>query len=188
MTLGGNMEIEIDNENSDEYYCEVMAAINNCEMLKYNPERKLHSPTVYPLIYAGISVAFILVFSFLYMADKTFTPYVYVLILFTITLILSVVYYVLTLRRIGKIYTNGRDKKLVIGDDYVEITIDGEISKLKMSEIRHILINRYSIVFLPKSASSKLMAVDKRYRKEVVDAISDKSLIVDNSKLYGDDD
>jgi len=178
------MKIDIDKISSDDYYGEVLAVVSDYKKLIENPRRKLRSPTTWPLLYAGISAAFILAFSFLYMTDKSQVMYLVVIILFTVTLILSVPYYILTLRRIAKLMTNNCKKSLVIEEGHVEMTVDGEKSRVEMSQVKHVIINNHSIAFLPKDLSSKIIAVDKAYRDEVVEAIGDKSLIVDNSNLY----
>lgn len=178
------MKMDIDKDSSDEYYGEVLAVVSNYTKLLDNPRRKLRSPTTPALFYAGISAAFILVFSFLYMSDKSQVMYFFVIVLFTVTLILCVPYYLLILRRIAKMITNGRKKQLVITDSYVEMTVDGESTRVEMSQIKYVVISNYSISFLPRDASSKIIAVDKAYGDEVIGAIKDESLIVDNSELY----
>ncbi|WP_407374103.1 hypothetical protein [Methanobrevibacter sp.] len=78
----------------------------------------------------------------------------------------------------------GSEKKLIIDDDYVEMVIGNEITRIAISEIQYVLLNRYSICFLPKKSSLKLIAVDIDYKDSVIQAIPDKSLIIDNSNLY----
>ncbi len=178
------MKIDITKSSSDEYYGEVLAVMSNYAKLLDNPRRKLRNPTTPALLYAGISAVFILIFSFLYMADKSQVMYFFVIVLFTVTLILCIPYYLLILRKIAKLITNNSKKMLIIEDDYVELTVDGEKSRIVMSQIKHIIINNHSIAFLPKDASSKIIAIDRAYKDEVLEAIGDKSLIVDNSNLY----
>lgn len=178
------MKIDIDKNSCDEYYGEVLAIASDYKKLADNPRRKLRSPTTWPLLYAGISAAFIFAFSLLYMADKSQGMYILVIALFTVTLILCVPYYILVLRRMAKLMTNNCKKTLVIEEGYVELAVEGEKERLEMSNVKHVIINDYSIAFLPKNTSSKIIAVDKQYQDEVLEAIVDKSLIVDNSDLY----
>ena len=179
------MEIIIDKPGSIEYYGEVQAAVMNYKKLRDNPERKLRSPTTPALVYAGISVIFMVIFSYLFLNDLNNAVYFCIIVLFSVTLILSAVYYILILRRVVMMNTNNLQKKLVIEDGYVEMTIGGEKTRLEMSEIKNIIINRYSIIFLGKNPSSKLMAVNRFYEDEIVESIRDKNLIVDNSAMYG---
>ena len=182
--IGDLMKIDIDKDSSDEFYGEVLAVVTNYGKIADNPRRKVRSPTTPALLYAGISAAFILIFSFLYLSDKSQVMYFFVIVLFTVTLILCVPYYLLTLRRMAKLMTNGRKKSLVIEDNHVEMTVDGESTRVEMSQIKHIVVNNHSIAFIPKDISSKIIAVDRQYQDEVVGAVKDKSLIVDNSDLY----
>ena len=97
---------------------------------------------------------------------------------------MGIIYNVLIRRRISKFKNRGFVRKLVIEDDYVELTVGKEKSRLEMSEIQYVLINKYSISFIPNKANSTLLSIGISYREEVLNNFSHKELIVDNSNLY----
>lgn len=97
---------------------------------------------------------------------------------------LGIIYNILINRRISQLKNPGADKRLVIEKDYVEMSIDGEKSRLLMSEIRYVLINNYSIAFLPQNVNSKMIAIDVAHKNEIINSINEKDIIIDNSDLY----
>lgn len=76
------------------------------------------------------------------------------------------------------------DKKLIIEDDYVEMHIGEEQIRLNFKDMHWIILNKYSITFLPKIEGTKLIAIEIKYKDQVTNNIKEKSLIVDNSNLY----
>ena len=54
---------------------------------------------------------------------------------------------------------------------------------VKSEDIIFILINKYSICFIQKD-DSKIIAVDAKYKNEIINAVNENIKIVDNSDLY----
>ncbi len=108
----------------------------------------------------------------------------YIVVIFAVALVLGIIYYLLINRRINSFKSVDSAKKLVVENEFVEMHVGSERTRLEMSEIQHILINNYSICFLPKNVNSKMIAVDVKYKDSILKSIDNKSLIVDNSSLY----
>ena len=178
------MEIEINKIESDAYYNEVLAIVSNYKKLVKNPRQKIKGVNRQAITLTVISVAFLVVFSFLYLQNRSNTLYLIVVAIFAIAFVLGIIYNVLIRRRISKLKNRGSDRKLVIEDDYVELTVGNEKSRLEMSEIQYVLINKYSISFIPNKANSTLIAIGISYREDVLNNFARKELIVDNSSLY----
>ena len=178
------MEIEINKIESDAYYNEVLAIVSNYKKLVKNPRQKIKGVNRQAITLTVISVAFLVVFSFLYLQNRSNTLYLIVVAIFAIAFVLGIIYNVLIRRRISKLKNRGSDRKLVIEDDYVELTVGNEKSRLEMSEIQYVLINKYSISFIPNKANSTLIAIGISYREDVLNNFARKELIVDNSILY----
>ena len=178
------MEIEINKIESDAYYNEVLAIVSNYKKLVKNPRQKIKGVNRQAITLTVISVAFLVVFSFLYLQNRSNTLYLIVVAIFAIAFVLGIIYNVLIRRRISKLKNRGYDRKLVIEDDYVELTVGNEKSRLEMSEIQYVLINKYSISFIPNKANSTLIAIGISYREDVLNNFARKELIVDNSSLY----
>ena len=178
------MEIEINKIESDAYYNEVLAIVSNYKKLVKNPRQKIKGVNRQAITLTVIAVAFLVVFSFLYLQNRSNTLYLIVVAIFAIAFVLGIIYNVLIRRRISKLKNRGSDRKLVIEEDYVELTVGNEKSRLEMSEIQYVLINKYSISFIPNKANSTLIAIGISYREDVLNNFARKELIVDNSSLY----
>ena len=169
---------------SNDYYGEVLAVMSNYQKLVKNPNQKIRGLNKQAILLTGISLAFLIIFSLLYMSDSSNTMYLYVVIIFLVAFVLGIIYNILIYRRISKFKNNASDKKLIIDDDFVEMRIGNEQFTLNLNDIQWIIFNRYSITFLPKSEGATLIAVEIKYRNQVIANIKEKSLIVDNSDLY----
>ena len=152
------MEIKLNKIESDAYYNEVLAIVSNYKKLVKNPRQKIKGVNRQAITLTVIALAFLVVFSFLYLQNRSNTLYLIVVAIFAIAFVLE--------------------------EDYVELTVGNEKSRLEMSEIQYVLINKYSISFIPNKANSTLIAIGISYREDVLNNFARKELIVDNSSLY----
>lgn len=178
------MEIRINDSGSKDYYGEVLAVMSNYGKLVKNPRQKIRGLHKQAMMLTGIALVFLLVFSILYAMDMSYTLYFYIIIIFAVALVLGIIYNILINRRISQLKNPGADKRLVIENDHVELSIDSEKTRLLISEIQYILINNYSISFLPQNINSKMIAVDVAHKNEILNSINEKNIIIDNSDLY----
>lgn len=178
------MEIRIGNVESKDYYGEVLAVMSNYGKLVKNPRQKIRGLHKQAMMLTGIALVFLVVFSILYAMDMSYKLYFYIVIIFAVALVLGIIYNILINRRISQLKNPGADKRLVIENDHVEMSIDGEKTRLLMSEIQYILINNYSISFLPQNINSKMIAVNVAHKNEILNSINEKNIIIDNSDLY----
>lgn len=178
------MEIKIDSAESKSYYGEVLAVMSNYLKLVENPRQKVRGLDSQAMLLTGIAAVFLVIFAVLFMLDSGNTLYLFVVIIFLIALLLGIIYNLLVFRRISKLKNNDPNKKLVIEDEYVELHIGDERFRLDLKDIHWIILNKYSITFLPKIEGASLIAISIKYKSQVIDNIEDKSLIVDNSNLY----
>lgn len=178
------MEIRINDSGSKDYYGEVLAVMSNYGKLVKNPRQKIRGLHKQAMMLTGIALVFLLVFSILYAMDMSYTLYFYIIIIFAVALVLGIIYNILINRRISQLKNPGADKRLVIENDHVELSIDSEKTRLLISEIQYILINNYSIAFLPQNINSKMIAVNVAHKNEILNSINEKNIIIDNSDLY----
>lgn len=178
------MEIKIDNVNSKNYYDEVLGVISNYKKLIKNPNQKINGLTRQATILTGISLVFLVVFSILYLMNRSYSLYLIVVIIFAVAFVLGIIYYLLINRRVNSFRNVSSDRKLIIEDDYVELIVGEEKSRLEMSDVQYVVINKYSVCFIPRTENSKVIAVNIAYKDSILKAIDDKSIIVDNSSLY----
>ena len=171
------MEIKIDKIESNEYYGEVLAVMSNYSKLVKNPAQKIRGLNRQAILLTGISVVFLAIFSILYLLNQSYAPYLFVIAIFSIALFLGIIYIVLINRRISKLKNNNSDKKLIIEEDHVEMHIGDEQFTLNFDDMQWIILNRYSITFLPKNKDDSLIAIGIRYKSQVISNIKEKSLI-----------
>lgn len=177
------MEINIDKNTSSKYYDEVLSVMSNYKKLVKNPNQKIGSIKRQATILTGIALIFLVIFAILYARDMTYTLYMYIVIIFAVALVLGIVYFMMINRRINSFNSADSAKKPIVENDYVEMHVGNEKTRLEMSEIQYVLINNYSICFLPSNANSKMIAVDVKYKDSILKAI-DNNIVVDNSSLY----
>ena len=158
--------------------------MSNYGKLVKNPRQKIRGLHKQAMMLTGIALVFLLVFSILYAMDMSYTLYFYIIIIFAVALVLGIIYNILINRRISQLKNPGADKRLVIENDHVELSIDSEKTRLLISEIQYILINNYSIAFLPQNINSKMIAVNVAHKNEILNSINEKNIIIDNSDLY----
>ena len=178
------MEIEIDKIGSDDYYGEVLAVMSDYSKLVKNPRQKIRGLNSQAILLTGISLVFLVIFAALYLMSPGASLYLYVIIIFSIALILGIIYIFLVNRRISKFKNNDSTKKLVIEDEYVEMHIGDEQSRLDFKDMQWIILNKHSITFIPKNEGATLIAVEIKYKNQVIGNIKEKQIIVDNSNLY----
>ncbi|WP_458406247.1 hypothetical protein [Methanobrevibacter sp.] len=178
------MEIGIDKIGSKEYYGEVLSVMSNYAKLVKNPNQKIRPLTAQAIILTVISLVFLVIFTILYIQDQSYALYFYVVLIFAVAFILGIIYYILINRRISNLKNISGDRKLIIEDDFVEMNVGDEKTRLEISQIKYVIINKYSISFLPQNNSLKLIAVSVDYKEEILKAIKDKNIVVDNSNLY----
>lgn len=178
------MEIRINDSGSKDYYGEVLAVMSNYGKLVKNPRQKIRGLHKQAMMLTGIALVFLVVFSILYAMDRSYILYFYIVVIFAVALVLGIIYNILINRRISQLKNPGADKRLVIENDHVELSIDGEKTRLLISEIQYILINNYSIAFLPQNINSKMIAVNVAHKNEILNSINEKNIIIDNSDLY----
>ena len=132
------MEIELDNNGSNNYYGEVLAIMSNYSKLVKNPSQKIRGLNSQAILLTGISLAFLVIFTILYLMSPDSSLYLYVIIIFSIALILGIIYIFLVNRRISKFKNDDSCKKLVIEDEYVEMHMAGNgyyVSKTAKTKI-----------------------------------------------------
>jgi membrane protein implicated in regulation of membrane protease activity len=176
------MEIVIDKIGSNNYYGEVLAVKSNYSKLVKNPRQKIRGLNSQAILLTGIAFVFLVIFAVLYLMSPSML-YLAVIIIFSIALILGIIYIFLVNRRISKFRNNDSHKKLIIEDEYVEMHMGDEQFRLNFEDMHWIILNKYSITFIPKTEGAPLIAVEIKYKNQVIGNIKDKQIIVDNSSF-----
>ena len=83
------MEIEMNKIESDAYYNEVLAIISSYKNLVENPRQKIKGLNRQAITLTVISVAFLVVFSVLYLQNRSNTLYLIVVAIFAVAFVLG---------------------------------------------------------------------------------------------------
>lgn len=148
-----------------------------------NPRRKITGLKRYAIFLTVIAFIFLVIFAALNQFNPANKLYFYVMLLFLVTFVLGIIYYILINYRISKFKNMNFSKKLVVEKDYIEFYVADDYYRMEMSDIQYILINQYSLCFLPRNKTN-VIGVEVKYKDQIIEAIGQSSLIVDNSDLY----
>jgi hypothetical protein len=173
------MEIIIDDEGSAKFYDESLSVAYNRKKLIKNPKKKLYGLSFNAkvlTITSAIILAVLKILSVIYPDGY----YGYISIIFIFTLAYGAFYYFKVRNRISEL-KNQDNRRLIIEKDYVELVSD-ERHKMPISKIRHIIINRNTISFIPKDGDEGIIIISSDYKKQILDGIDSDGLIVDNVK------
>lgn len=177
------MEILMDNNETSQYYDEVLDISSNYNKIIKNPRKKFSGSRRYALTLTGIAFVFLAIFSLLTFTQKS-SIYFYVMVFFAVTFALGVIYYIMILNNISKLKNRDISRKLILENDHIEFIVGDEEYRLEKSDIQYVLINRYSISFIPKTKTNNIFFADIKYKSQILENFNEKSLIVDNSDLY----
>lgn len=181
------MELLLNNNENSKYYDEVLYIQSNYKKIVKNPKIKAKSLSNYALLLTTIPLCLLIIFGILFLLDKNFTLYLYADIFFAIITVIGIFYYILIKNTISKLKNEENSKKLIIEKEYVEIIISDVKTRLNISDILYIIINKYSICFIPKLSRNKIIAVNVTYKNEIINEfkkINEDNLIIDNANLY----
>ena len=175
------MEILMDNNETSQYYDEVLDISSNYNKIIKNPRKKFSGSRRYALTLTGIAFVFLVIFSLLTFTQKS-SIYFYVMVFFAVTFALGVIYYIMILNSISKLKNRDISKKLILENDHIEFIVGDDEYRLEKSDIKYVLIN--SISFIPKTKTNNIFFADIKYKSQILENFNEKSLIVDNSDLY----
>ena len=177
------MKIEVKEKGSKEYYDELLYIVSN-NILQKKHNKKIKRITTHAIQLGIISLLILIPFTVLYIIEHT-PMYLIVIILFTICVILSVVYYILITRKIEYIANTNQKATLEINKEGITINAGKQYNHLDYKDIDNIIINKYSICFMSSTSQSLYTRIE--YKDKVIEALTkykQDKLIVDNTNLY----
>ncbi len=180
------MKIEVNKRGTKEYYDEFLYILSNIRKIKKRPQKKVHNLTIVLKAYGIFLLVSIILLIILYY--KSFDIiFIFSSGMLTLLLIYTIFYLCFVTKRIN--HFQERKTKIVINLTKEGITFidDTKNIKIKWSEIDIILVNKYSISFIPKDISNIFISISTEYKDLVLKGTNKynyNSLIIDNSNLY----
>lgn len=171
------MTIKSKEIGNKKFYEEIMYISSNYYIFKKRPKTKTHSLTKVFVFYVLIFFIFFLVFLFI---PK-------LIVLSGISLTICIIYTYLLVEAHYKIneYMKHNNSKIIIDEDGITNIHETEtVTKLYWPAIEWIIINKYSISFLPKNFSNQAIFVEIGSKEKVLKALAkyakEKTIINNN--------
>ena len=180
------MRIEIIDNDKKEYYDEVLYICSHYKKYLNNPTRKAKGEAQNTIVWTIITTVILIIFLIMYFTTKSMNN-LYIAGLYMLVLAYAIYYLSVINKRINLMMNSDLKKSVEINDQYVEYEDGKQSLKISWDEITHVMIQKYSICFIPKNPTSLFVTVSRLYEDQVVKAVQEAgkgNLIVDNSKAY----
>ena len=180
------MRLEIKENASKEYYDEFLYIVFRHRKIRRCPRKKAYRLSKYLMCYNIICIIFIIFFILVYI--KTKDPlFLFLDGMLTIIFMFFVIYSMIVKKRLEMYLQNKGVKIVEFNENGVEYIDDDKNIRVKWEDIKHIIINKYTITIIPKTILNGFTSIDTKYKSEVIDTLKkyDKEeLLVDNSSFY----
>lgn len=161
------MKIEIKEKGTNNYYDEYLFFANNYKKIQDNPNTKIKKMTTSAITYLIISLLLFVAFLIWYLISKEALQ-LFIMIFFAVLSVCSILLILLIKNNIKKMANNHSKAVFEITSDYVSAKNDNTNIKLKLDEIKSVIISKNMILFIPKEISKPFVATRIEYKEEVI--------------------
>ncbi len=181
------MKLEIKEKPTKNFYNEILYVQTNYKKILKNPSKKVKKLTTSILLYLLTALVAILISLYFYMQDKPHNIFQYYAFFFLILFIFAFFYLLLVNRRLNQLvdYSKKNQSTISIDNNNISLIKDKSTVSITWDSLQSIVINKYSIIFLPKDISSLYIAINTEYKEEILKVIKKykkEKLIQDNNK------
>ncbi|MCM1052789.1 MAG: hypothetical protein NC483_02260 [Ruminococcus sp.] len=180
------MKIEVERRGTKNYYDEFLYVVSHTKKLKINPHKKVRKLTT-SLKYYGLFVLLCIILFIIFYLYSYDVIFIFLSGMLSLLLIYTIFYFSFVTKRI-KLFQKQNDKKIISINEYgIEYIDDSKNIRINWEEIAIIIINKYSICFLPKDTANAFISISVDYKDLVIKGINKykrESLITDNGNLY----
>ena len=177
------MKIEVTKPGTKQFYDEMLFVLSNYKSFIKKPTKKPKQLTKYILSFLICFAILLVAFTWLYFQEYSLTDAIFMGI-FLILILLYIAYDIRIFRVIKQYMSDTTTKVITIENDDIEFEKPGVNFKVRKDEIAVIIINKYSICFLPKDNNAGIIiSISTEYREEVLKGLEENdymSLVVDN--------
>ena len=179
----GTMRIEINERGPKEFYDEIMYIAANYKKYRAKPGKKAHSQSVVYTGYCVVTLLVVLLFMLEFLKDH---DGIFLLLsgMMLVCFILFIVIVVSMKKRIKVMMEEPGTKVVEVNDSGVSYESEAQSVKIKWDEITNVIINRNSIIFMPRTEIALLISVYIKYKEQIlqgIDAAGRMYLVVDNT-------
>ena len=175
------MKIEFNNKSSKEYIDEVFYVATYASKFRRRPDRRVYQLTKYYTFYLIFSIIYLFILGMLYLTYKE-SIFVSAFVIFFFLLLLVILLLIKNNKRIKYFLNNEITKTIEFNKDTIKYIDKHKTLTIEWSNIKKILINKYSIIFLPDNNMLPFISVDVKYLNKIMEAIKkyDKEKLVIN--------
>ena len=178
------MEIKVDKRGPKEYYEEYYFVLSRYKQFIKKPNSKAYQFTKYLISYFVFGVFGLLLDIFFYLTFKN-NLFIFCGGMFALILVYDLYVYFNGKKVINTLMNDNKTKYIDINNDYVSYKDDLNEYKIEWKDVKYILFNKYSIVFLPVDISKLVISISSEYLDQVKQGISETdqlAKLVDNTK------
>ena len=180
------MEIIVNKRGPKEYYDEFLYVLYSFKKFSKNPKTKANSFTksMTTNIVLGAIGLVLMIISYLVFKDTIFMIFI---IAFVFILVIYVLIYMQGKKRLNDMLNDEQEKVIKINEEGVSYKDADKLYQLSWNKIKYILINKYSIAFLPSTIDTLVVSISNEYLDDIlkgIEEVNKKDLIVDNRSLY----
>ena len=180
------MEIKIKDTPRNEFYDEFLYITTNYKKIIKVPDTRVNLLTK-SIRNQIIIIVVGLLFEILFYFITKDNIYLYLALILAVTLFIYVVYYFGIKKRIYVFRDSDHDNKVLIDKKGVTLKREEQDVSLSYDAINMIIINKYSIVVIPKDLSLVFLGIPSEYKNDLITGIKENhrfKLLVDNTELY----
>ena len=161
------MKIRIKERESKKFYDEVLFVTSYYYKILKNHKKRISRMTLEFMKYLLLIGVFLLLTIYLYLDTKD-NFYIFVMSVYGIFLIFCIYFIFLSYKRIKEYMVDKDEVTINITQEYIEYRTVSSYFKTNYDDMECVLINKYSICFIPKTNKSALISLGIRYKDEVI--------------------
>lgn len=177
------MRLEVPQRGPREFYDELMYIVSNRGKYISHPGKKVRLQSKTLTGYSALTALVILVFLFEYHVDRGG-----IFLLLSGMMLVCLIYFIALIvgirKRINLMMSEPGTKFIDIDEKGVRFESSNQNLKTRWDEILYVIINKHSIVFMPKAETQLMISIYSEYREQVLKAIEDAGhmdIVIDNT-------
>ena len=176
------MIIEFENRGSKEYFDEVLYIATYINKFIKKPNRKVHRLTKFYTNYLIFVIIYLILMIWFYFKYNDLL-FIFLLGFMSLLLVFVLKGLIITNKRIKYYLEEKINKTIEFDKDTIKYVDKVKTLSIDWKDVKNILINNYSIIFLPVNSTLPTIAIDKHYIgkvEEVIKKYSKVELIINN--------
>ena len=180
------MEIIINKRGPKEYYDEFLYILYYFRKFLKDPKSKANSfpKTMLTNIILGAAGLVFMIVSYLVFKD---TIFMILIIALVFVLVFTILVYLQGKKRMNEMMSDEQEKIIKIDEEGITYKDADKLYQLSWNKIKYVLINKYSVGFLPSTIDTIMVSVSNEYLDDILKGLEEankKELVVDNRSLY----